>query len=89
MITQKEMYRRIGRDVARSTAIAAAVPAIVVPLILAFPTLLPLAMPLLVMLAAAGVCIVGGKVYRLGKGWRHELRKEKLQDLVCDCPEPA
>ncbi len=78
-IAQREMYRRIGRDVARSTAVAATIPAIVTPLVLKFPILIPIAMPLLVLLAAAGLCVVGGKIYRLGKGW-HELRQDRMPD---------
>ncbi len=68
-ITRDEMYRRIRRDVAKSAAVAAAVSGIVTSVALAFPALIPLATPLLTVLAAVAICLVGGKVYRLGRGW--------------------
>ncbi len=68
-ITRDEMYRRIFRDVTKSAAVAAAVSGIVTSVALAFPALIPLATPLLTVLAAVAICLVGGKVYRLGRGW--------------------
>jgi len=73
-ITANEMYRRIHRDVARSAVAAAAVSGVITAVALAFPALIPLAAPLVTVLAAVAICAVGGKVYRLGKGW-YELHR--------------
>lgn len=68
-ITREEMYQRIGRSVAKSAAIGAAVAGIMAIVALAFPAVIPLAAPLVGPLAILGLCAVGGKVIRLGKGW--------------------
>ena len=68
-ITREEMYRRIGNDVAKSAAVSSAVSGIIAVVALAFPALIPLAAPLMMPLAALAICVVGGKVVRLGKGW--------------------
>ena len=70
-----EMVRRIGLEVARSAAIGAAVSGILSAVALAYPALIPLAMPLMLVLAVLGVCVVGRKVVRLGRGW-YELYRE-------------
>ena len=74
-ITREEMYRRIGNDVAKSAGVSSAVSGIIAFAALAFPALIPLAAPLMMPLAALAICIVGGKVVRLGKGW-YELHQE-------------
>ena len=76
-ITRDEMYRRIGRAVASSAGVGAAVSGLMVILALAFPALIPLAARLMMPLAVLGLCSVGGKVVRLGKGWY------ELLDGVC------
>lgn len=74
-ITREEMYRRIGNEVAKSAAVSSAVSGVIAAVALAFPALIPLAAPLMMPLAALAICIVGGKVVRLGKGW-YELHQE-------------
>lgn len=74
-ITREEMHRRIGNDVAKSAAVSSAVSGVIAAVALAFPAFIPLAAPLMMPLAALAICIVGGKVVRLGKGW-YELHHE-------------
>ena len=68
-IDQEEMYRKIGLAIARSAGVGAAVLGIVSAVALAFPEVIPVALPLILLLAAAGFCIVGRKLVDLGKGW--------------------
>lgn len=88
-ITKEEMYRRMGHTVTRSAGIAAAVSGIIATAALAFPALIPLAAPLMMPLAVLAICVVGGKVVRLGKGW-YELHQEvwsrNMRGRVSDSP---
>ena len=68
-IARDEMYLRIGRTVAKSAAVGGAVAGVMGVVALAFPALIPLAAPLMMPLAVLGLCTVGGKIVRLGKGW--------------------
>ena len=68
-IARDEMYQRIGRAVAKSAAVGGAVAGVMAVVALAFPALIPLAAPLMMPLAVLGLCTVGGKIVRLGKGW--------------------
>ena len=68
-ITRDEMFQRIGRAVAKSAGVGAGVSGVMAVVALAFPALIPLAAPLMIPLAVLGFCAVGGKVFRLGKGW--------------------
>ena len=68
-IARDEMYQRIGRAVAKSAAVGGAVAGVMAVVALAFPALIPLAAPLMMPLAILGLCIVGGKIVCLGKGW--------------------
>ena len=74
-IAREEMHRRMGHAVTRSAGVAESVSGIIASVALAFAALIPLAAPLMMPLAALAICIVGGKVVRLGKGW-HELHHE-------------
>ena len=74
-ITEEEMYRRTGDAVVRSAGIAAAVSGVIAAAALAFPALIPLVAPLMMPLAVLALCVVGGRVVRLGKGW-YELHQE-------------
>ena len=80
-ITREEMYRRIGNDVAKSAGISSAVSGVIAVVALAFPALIPLAAPLMMPLAALAICVVGGKVVHLGKGW-YELHQEVWSDRL-------
>ena len=68
-ISRDELVRRIGQAVARSALVGSAVAGILVIVALAFPPLIPIAAPLVGPVALLGLCVVGGKVVRLGMEW--------------------
>ena len=75
-ISREEMYRRIGLTVARSAIVGGAVSGLMTIVALTFPAIIPLAATLMLPLAVLGLCVIGGKVVRLGTGW-YELLQDR------------
>lgn len=76
-----EMCRRIARKVAQAAGVGAAVSGIMTVVALTFPAVIPVAAPLMLPLALLGLCAMGGKVVRLGKGWYEVLRDVRMGRL--------
>lgn len=88
-ITRNEMYARIGRAVAKASAAGAGVSGLMATVALLFPALIPVAAPLMLPFAVLGLCAVGGKVARLGKGWYEHYQEVSRPQLTDALPVTA
>ena len=68
-IDRAEMYRGIGLAVGRTATVGGAISGLMTIMALAFPPLIPLVTPLMIPVAVLGLCAVGGRAVRIGKGW--------------------
>ena len=68
-ITENQLHRNIARAVAKSAVLGGSVAGVLTAVAFAFPALVPVASPLVMPLVFFGLCAVGYKVVRLGKGW--------------------
>ena len=79
-ITREEFYRNIRREVAKSAVVGGSVAGILTAVALMFPALIPVAVHLVMPLMVLGLCAVGCKVVRLGKGWYGFIRERSEEN---------
>ncbi len=87
VVTREELYRNIRREVARSAVVGGSVAGILTTVALTFPALIPVAAPLVMPLMVLGLCAVGCKVVRLGKGWYGFIRDRSEDDSENALPD--